>query len=657
MPQNIIDLHQEVLDYLLEKREKYPDLYFTLRTNNPDNRLGKGYWFWGNDESLYFSFWNGIDHSNNTPNISITIKKDGTLFIWLNARDSDIKAKFFEKLAKVLGKFTQTKNFKTGGVENTWRRSYAQDGWRDGLEDFIENDWKKINQFLLFSSDTEDLKSISQEDFEASLRRQNELREFISSIIPTITEPPYFPIKLQEIYLKNIGHFEEVTIPLDKRVTLLIGENGSGKSTILRALALGLVGINQFKEKDKPYLEVSDLKDWLSIKEFYNGRKIYQSSGLIKLNYFLGEENVTNEVSFEYDGKYTSIEDLNDFRSVEENGKNQDWFMGFPQNGSQKSLGLERDMYPESIELLPIIKNELRTKLGKIDEWIKARYTSYLQSKEEASKMHETGQDAEQKNKDADLHVQKIQTVFDIISKITYEDENNENKIIFVKVVQDNFSNERYTLVRTPQNPNLDLPIELLSEGYQNLFYWVGEIVMRLFQVNEYYQKEQPKKAQATIFDMYGVVLIDEIDSYLHPNWQYNILKVLTETFKNLQFLVTSHSPAVLTSLNPTEIEYTVFNTVERNVKSLYEFNPFASKMNQAYRYIGSKESLPSYIKKLNNLRKIADSIKNQTDLDFVEHKITEMKSEIDSYHEDILYAENMVRTKRILLKRHANNS
>jgi len=42
-----------------------------------------------------------------------------------------------------------------------------------------------------------------------------------------------------------------------------------------------------------------------------------------------------------------------------------------------------------------------------------------------------------------------------------------------------------------------------------------------------------------------GVVLVDEIDLHLHPRWQRTIVKQIRETFPNLQFIVTSHSPFV----------------------------------------------------------------------------------------------------------------
>ena len=51
-----------------------------------------------------------------------------------------------------------------------------------------------------------------------------------------------------------------------------------------------------------------------------------------------------------------------------------------------------------------------------------------------------------------------------------------------------------------------------------------------------------------------GVVLIDEIDMHLHPMWQKKIMSDLTKIFPNVQFVVTTHSPNVLTNIKKEHI-------------------------------------------------------------------------------------------------------
>jgi predicted ATP-binding protein involved in virulence len=51
-----------------------------------------------------------------------------------------------------------------------------------------------------------------------------------------------------------------------------------------------------------------------------------------------------------------------------------------------------------------------------------------------------------------------------------------------------------------------------------------------------------------------GIVLIDEVDIHLHPTWQRKILNQLRQTFPNIQFIVTTHSPLVAASAKEGEL-------------------------------------------------------------------------------------------------------
>ena len=57
-----------------------------------------------------------------------------------------------------------------------------------------------------------------------------------------------------------------------------------------------------------------------------------------------------------------------------------------------------------------------------------------------------------------------------------------------------------------------------------------------------------------TEFDMEGVVLVDEIETHLHLELQKKILPILTTLFPNIQFIITTHAPFILSSLDNTVI-------------------------------------------------------------------------------------------------------
>lgn len=78
---------------------------------------------------------------------------------------------------------------------------------------------------------------------------------------------------------------------------------------------------------------------------------------------------------------------------------------------------------------------------------------------------------------------------------------------------------------------------ETLSDGYASVIAIVAELIMRM----EAYEAE--------VYDVQGVVLIDEIESHLHVDLQKKILPFLTTFFPKIQFIVTTHSPFVISSM------------------------------------------------------------------------------------------------------------
>ena len=80
------------------------------------------------------------------------------------------------------------------------------------------------------------------------------------------------------------------------------------------------------------------------------------------------------------------------------------------------------------------------------------------------------------------------------------------------------------------------VPLERLSDGYRGTLAWVGDLIRRLF--DAYPTSPNPLKER-------GVVLVDEIDLHLHPLWQRSVVEDTRKLFPNLQFIVTTHSPFV----------------------------------------------------------------------------------------------------------------
>lgn len=87
------------------------------------------------------------------------------------------------------------------------------------------------------------------------------------------------------------------------------------------------------------------------------------------------------------------------------------------------------------------------------------------------------------------------------------------------------------------------LKVSQLSDGIRNMLALVGDIAYRCYKLNAHMGEAAPRRTV-------GVVLIDEVDMHLHPSWQQTVLTDLSAAFPNLQFIVTTHSPQVLTSVD-----------------------------------------------------------------------------------------------------------
>jgi len=122
--------------------------------------------------------------------------------------------------------------------------------------------------------------------------------------------------------------------------------------------------------------------------------------------------------------------------------------------------------------------------------------------------------------------------------------------------------------------------LDEMASGYEALFHVFSEIVMRM-------------EHQAHLKnDLPGIVLIDEIELHLHISWQKKVLPFLVKVFPNLQFIIATHSPFVVSS-----IESAVIYDLERNIQvenlsdysydclvnSLFETSMYSNVMNDKY--------------------------------------------------------------------------
>lgn len=86
-----------------------------------------------------------------------------------------------------------------------------------------------------------------------------------------------------------------------------------------------------------------------------------------------------------------------------------------------------------------------------------------------------------------------------------------------------------------------------MSDGLQSMINIVAEIAHHCIELNGCLGRNAVKKTP-------GVVMIDEIDLYLHPHWQKHVLQDLAQAFPMIQFIVSTHSPFIVQSLQKNQL-------------------------------------------------------------------------------------------------------
>lgn len=127
-----------------------------------------------------------------------------------------------------------------------------------------------------------------------------------------------------------------------------------------------------------------------------------------------------------------------------------------------------------------------------------------------------------------------------------------------------------------------ELIVNQLSDGEKCMLAMVGDLARRMAIANP--NIRDPLRGD-------GIVLIDEVDLHLHPAWQRHIATALEETFPNCQFLLSTHSPAILSQLEPNRIW--ILERVKRGVEARRPEEAYGQSIDRIFEDIMSVSSRP----------------------------------------------------------------
>lgn len=147
----------------------------------------------------------------------------------------------------------------------------------------------------------------------------------------------------------------------------------------------------------------------------------------------------------------------------------------------------------------------------------------------------------------------------------------------------------------------IPLPFSTLSDGYRGFVGWAADLLYQMLQVT-------PKSQKLT--DLCGVVIVDELDLLLHPAWQRTVIETIATTFPRLQFFFTSHSPIITGTLEAANLIVTEVDEETKQVKidtSQERIYGLSADQVLSSRYFGIASSrAPGAVQQLRDLAKKA---------------------------------------------------
>lgn len=328
-------------------------------------------------------------------------------------------------------------------------------------------------------------------------------------------------MRIQQLRLENFRGFEELVLDFpEQRSTVFIGVNGAGKSSVLEAVGMLLNSLLQ-----DVALFVSEYAYELNLSKddiHYNQTKFLIQA---KLNYHEIEfEYIINALKNDYENNITEL--ANYIKLDLGNSYQHPFFIFFHSNRV-----FQVDNYSSNNNFLSQL-----TSFEKFIEWFEQRENLENQQKLER-------QDFNYVDKNLDNIRIALISFLNEIPNTHFS--NLKMKRYEKKEKSGDFKPDVKSFLSITKNEQV-FKIKQLSDGEKMSIMLVCDIARQLTLNNNLYFNNALKGE--------GIVLIDEIDLHLHPSWQRAIIPALEKTFPNIQFIVTTHSPQVLSTVKKENV-------------------------------------------------------------------------------------------------------
>ena len=398
-------------------------------------------------------------------------------------------------------------------------------------------------------------------------------------------------MRLNELNLANFKGFEQLDLDFEKDITVLAGMNGIGKSSILSAICVIL-------SRALPEFTPSRAKP-----RYFEDDDIYLDKTALEVFLSLSVADQPLDVGIQ---RVRSIENESDrfilLRPVEGEINREDLkqvlqsrtLTGNLKEGEQETRKILSDLKKTKNQPIAIYFSPRRLLPGKPRTMPEQKPFNVVQAYSFALDEQE-------------VELRYFLHWFNTQAKLGNQQKAQKNVLNTLQSVVTAFIPE-FTNLRLEENPRLAFVIEKngkpfqlhqLSDGERGLLAIVFDLTRRLAIANP--ESTDPIKEGC------AVVMVDEVELHLHPTWQRRVLERLTATFKNCQFIVTTHSPLVLGEVQARCVRFLEREEDTDKVISTIPSEAYGLDANQMLSRMGALERNKEVIRNLRQLYRLID--------------------------------------------------
>ncbi|MCT7972356.1 AAA family ATPase [Laspinema olomoucense] len=345
-------------------------------------------------------------------------------------------------------------------------------------------------------------------------------------------------MRIDELIIYNFKKFSYYKLKLHPQFTLLIGDNGTGKTSLLDALAIAAgVWLVNPPDSTLSHSKRNILRNEIRLQAIKAAGVTlfieYKPVEVKALGYI-------NDCSYEWCRKIYS----NGSRTSNAEAKQVIDFI---------SSLFKRDQLGEMI-WFPVIgyygagrtwlPSNTKRKTAKLEQEISRRWDAFYECFEERIRLADL-QTWFQKEAIAALQRGKMRPSYDVVKWAILRCIPGADDLWF--------DGDRAEIVVSLENE--PIPFSNLSAGQKMMVALIADIAIKVVNQNTKFLSEvvdpNPEIIPPILQQTPGLVLIDEIDVHLHPKWQRRVVNDLKTTFPSIQFVCTTHSPQVIGQIEP----------------------------------------------------------------------------------------------------------